>query len=608
MAASRGYTGGWVHYDEQFRLRKVFSPFSSWGVVDMELWLLCVSTPNVSPSFNTGLSNGNNLQLHSGHSSTSYTHLYSLGNSPINVDEVKKALKNYPYQEVARDLIQGLETGFKLKYSGPRLPMDIDSKELIGEKATIARDKIFKEINLEVPETMPHSRCKPTHDSGPSMESLKDEADLLLKCSMASNSWKTYKTAVECFKKFRFIYNYRDIWPVPIDEIAQFIAYLSYKGFSASTVSTYISGLAHTHKINNITDNTKSFIISKMIEGLRRKNPQKLDVRTPISFDLLKRLIHSLRSVCNSQYETLLFSSAFSLAYFAMLRVSELAINSRTDESGHALKCEDVTFDKSNGQTELHVKLCSSKTDQKHNSITLIIQSHADSNICPIRLLQSYLQVRFSGVNGSNKLYTHFNGSKAIWFVGSSIVYWAQTNAKTRHGGPNIGLQSRGVYIRWFGKRGMLWNDFNAKVLHAVEKFSPPAMIVIQLGSNDLVKVKTLELIQNIERDILRLHLLLPNTRIVWSEMLMRRYWHGATDGKAIERSRKRVNSAINNYVLNDGHCVIQHPNIRAQELNLYRYDGTHLSDIGYNIYLNNIQGGIETFLSSPKIRRFPEV
>lgn len=83
----------------------------------------------------------------------------------------------------------------------------------------------------------------------------------------------------------------------------------------------------------------------------------------------------------------------------------------------------------------------------------------------------------------------------------------------------------------------MLWNDFNAKVSHAVDKFSPPAMIIIQLGSNDLVKVKTLELIQNIERDILRLHLLLPNTRIVWSEMLMRRYWHGATDGKAIERS-----------------------------------------------------------------------
>ncbi|CAG2197012.1 unnamed protein product [Mytilus edulis] len=280
MAASRGYSGGWVHYDEQFRLRKVFSPFSSWGVVDMELWLLCVSTPNVSPSFNTGISNGNNHQSHSGNSSTSYTHLYSLGNSPINVDEVKKALKNYPHQEVARDLIQGLEAGFKLKYSGPRLPMDIDSKEMNGEKATIARDKILKEINL--------GRVQ--------------------------------------------------------------------KLFGSSDLQLYIG----------------------------HRQMQKRDTGA----------------------QTLVF------------------------------KAEGCTY----------------------------------------------------------------------------AGFW---------------------------KRGMLWNDFNAKVSHAVDKFSPPAMIIIQLGSNDLVKVKSLELIQNIERDILRLHLLLPNTRIVWSEMLMRRYWHGATDGKSYRKISK---------------------------------------------------------------------
>ncbi|CAC5366987.1 unnamed protein product [Mytilus coruscus] len=92
--------------------------------------------------------------------------------------------------------------------------------------------------NLEVPETVPHNRCKPICDSDPPLESLKDEAELFLKWSMASNSWKTYKTAVECFKKCRIIYNYFDIWPVPIDKIAQFIAYLSYKGLSSSTVST----------------------------------------------------------------------------------------------------------------------------------------------------------------------------------------------------------------------------------------------------------------------------------------------------------------------------------------------------------------------------------
>ena len=54
MAASRGYSLGWVNYDEQYRLRKATSPSSSWGVVDMELWMLCVSTP---PSGNIGFGN-----------------------------------------------------------------------------------------------------------------------------------------------------------------------------------------------------------------------------------------------------------------------------------------------------------------------------------------------------------------------------------------------------------------------------------------------------------------------------------------------------------------------------------------------------------------------
>jgi hypothetical protein len=104
---------------------------------------------------------------------------------------------------------------------------------------------------------------------------------------------------------------------------------------SVSTVTSYLSGLSYDHKTRNLTDYTKSFIISKMLERLRRKNPKKSDIRTPISLELLKKLISSLRWICNSDYEACMFSSAFSLAYFAMLRVSELAV--AIDENGHAL-------------------------------------------------------------------------------------------------------------------------------------------------------------------------------------------------------------------------------------------------------------------------------
>jgi lysophospholipase L1-like esterase len=155
--------------------------------------------------------------------------------------------------------------------------------------------------------------------------------------------------------------------------------------------------------------------------------------------------------------------------------------------------------------------------------------------------------------------------------------------------------------IRWFGKRGMLWKELSGTVTHAKDRFPPPSLLLIQLGSNDLTEIKTAELVNNITSDILRIKLLFSNAEVIWSEILMRRYWLNANDGKAVELARKRVNLAVKNAVLKEGFCVIRHPNIRAKERNLlvYIFDGTHLSDTGYEIYLNNIQGALEYFLSS---------
>ena len=138
------------------------------------------------------------------------------------------------------------------------------------------------------------------------------------------------------------------------------------------------------------------------------------------------------------------------------------------------------------------------------------------------------------------------------------------------------------------------------------KKFPPPAMLLIQLGSNDLTSIKFFDLISDIVRDILRIKLLLPNTKVVWSNILMRRYWHGADDGTTVERARKRVNCAVKKELIPEGFCVIRHLNIRAREKNLHRYDSTHLSDAGNDIYLNNIQGALEYFPVSDKNNCFP--
>jgi len=48
--------------------------------------------------------------------------LYSLGISPICITEVETALSYYPSTKIANELISGLKFGFKLHYSGSRMP------------------------------------------------------------------------------------------------------------------------------------------------------------------------------------------------------------------------------------------------------------------------------------------------------------------------------------------------------------------------------------------------------------------------------------------------------------------------------------------------------
>jgi hypothetical protein len=45
-----------------------------------------------------------------------------------------------------------------------------------------------------------------------------------------------------------------------------------------------------------------------------------------------------------------------------------------------------------------------------------------DSDLCPARLLQSFLKLRFSGLNGSNKLFVHFDGACLSEYQFSSVL------------------------------------------------------------------------------------------------------------------------------------------------------------------------------------------
>ncbi|CAC5407443.1 unnamed protein product [Mytilus coruscus] len=57
LTSSRGTNNDWAVYDEHYRLKKERYLTSSWGVIDQELWVLCVVTGNINQSSSVVTSN-----------------------------------------------------------------------------------------------------------------------------------------------------------------------------------------------------------------------------------------------------------------------------------------------------------------------------------------------------------------------------------------------------------------------------------------------------------------------------------------------------------------------------------------------------------------------
>lgn len=152
-----------------------------------------------------------------------------------------------------------------------------------------------------------------------------------------------------------------------------------------------------------IADITQHFIIKKLLKGMSRLG-KRIDTRLPITIPLLSNIIQILPSVCISRYESLLFSAAFSLAFFGFLRIGEVALNSQNC-SDHVITFDSLKFVDKYSAVELHI--ASSKTDQEGQGTVISIPAVRVS-YCPVKLLRTYVAARpsFQG-----PLFCHFGGN-----------------------------------------------------------------------------------------------------------------------------------------------------------------------------------------------------
>ena len=223
------------------------------------------------------------------------------------------------------------------------------------------------------------------------MEQLDIERSRLLRDSRANSTHSTYITAMNAFGDFCSDYQYDSRVPPNVERIAQFIAYLSWRGYAASTIQTYISGLSFYLQVAGLEDVTKSFIVSCLLEGCKRRNVRR-DTRCPITLSLLGQILRALSYVCKSDYEVLMYSAAFLVAFHGFLRVGEFTVSSRKHD-GQQLGVSDVRVTGEAPNRKVVLRLRSSKTDQRGRGCLIYIPE-VHSEFCPVKAVVAYMSCR----------------------------------------------------------------------------------------------------------------------------------------------------------------------------------------------------------------------
>ncbi|XP_071503767.1 uncharacterized protein [Diadema antillarum] len=258
----------------------------------------------------------------------------------------------------------------------------------------------------EIPFVGTTSRSPRDPPATPAVGELVLERERLLSQSRAASTHSTYTQAWESFQSFRSAYHFSLSANPTLEQIVQFIAYLSLNGYAAATLATYIAGLSFHLQSRGLRDVTQCFIVRRMLDGSKRGRISR-DVRCPITLSILSRMLVALPHVCASSFDALLFRTAFLVAFFAFLRVGEFTVRARNHTP--TLRLIDVRLHSGKAALELHLR--SSKTDQGGAGCYIILPSNESKSLCPVAAASAYVAVR---PRGSEAFFVRYDGAPLV--------------------------------------------------------------------------------------------------------------------------------------------------------------------------------------------------
>ena len=199
-----------------------------------------------------------------------------------------------------------------------------------------------------------------------------------------TRSWRLFQEAMTLIAPNVDI---RSLLPLSQNTVLFFIGFLSLKGLSSSTITTYVSAIGYVHKISNLHNPTTNFLVQKVLASVNKINPS-LDPRLPITLNILHQLIQALPQVVNNYYHIILLRAMFLVAFYGLMRVGEIAYSSDTENPTIAL--DQITF----FRNHFVIKIKIFKYNISRRPFEILITRQPDPFVCPMVNLQLYLQMR----------------------------------------------------------------------------------------------------------------------------------------------------------------------------------------------------------------------
>ncbi|XP_050801467.1 uncharacterized protein LOC127047394 [Gopherus flavomarginatus] len=224
----------------------------------------------------------------------------------------------------------------------------------------------------------------------------------LLERSGDARIWQAYHAGLMHFFLFREEMGLPAVWPVPKDQIRGFVVAMELQGLSSPKILMYLAALSYISKITGHPDPLQDFVTFHIVTGLQWREGNQRYCRSHVTIEVLRSLLGTVQSVCDSLYESLLFRALFTVAFFGALRVEEMVAEHHNWAQPELLYMSDVQLT----EERVNIYLHTSYLGQERFLISLRLSR--ETWVCPVEALCNYVAAR---PRGDGPLFIHWDGT-----------------------------------------------------------------------------------------------------------------------------------------------------------------------------------------------------